>query len=164
MGYISHFVNGKDNDVSAVAVIFDNKNVGKKTGRRKQTGNMVLIERIQEEILIKKSTTIVRHQFPLKLAWGCTAHKVQGMTVNKVVVNLDRTFAPGQAYVALTRVTSKEGLFIETDNSEKLPKNCMLMQMSNQQWKSCQSYFLTSKKLNIRLLTAKKSFFITFKV
>lgn len=63
MGYISHFVNGKDNDVSAVAVIFDNKNVGKKTGRRKQTGNMVLIERIQEEILIKKSTTIVRHQF-----------------------------------------------------------------------------------------------------
>lgn len=30
MGYISHFVNGKDNDVSAVAVIFDNKNVGKK--------------------------------------------------------------------------------------------------------------------------------------
>lgn len=44
------------------------------------------------------------------------------MTVNKVVVNLDRTFAPGQAYVVLTRVT-KEGLFIETDNTEKLPKN-----------------------------------------
>lgn len=34
------------------------------------------------------------------------------MTVDKVVVNLDKTFTPGQAYVALTRVTSKDGLFI----------------------------------------------------
>lgn len=78
MGYIFHFVNGKDNDVSAVAVIFDNKNVGKKNERRKQTGNMVLIERIQEEILIKKSTTIVRHQFPLKLAWGAQHIRFRG--------------------------------------------------------------------------------------
>lgn len=44
------------------------------------------------------------------------------MTLDKVVVNLDKTFAPGQAYVALTRVTSKDGLFIETDNKERLIK------------------------------------------
>lgn len=35
MGYIFHFVNGKDNDVSAVAVIFDNKNVGEKKRKTK---------------------------------------------------------------------------------------------------------------------------------
>lgn len=44
------------------------------------------------------------------------------MTVDKVVVNLDKTFSPGQAYVALTRVTSKNGLYIETDNREKLTR------------------------------------------
>lgn len=35
MGYIFYFVNGKDNDVLVVVVIFDNKNVGKKIGRWK---------------------------------------------------------------------------------------------------------------------------------
>lgn len=44
------------------------------------------------------------------------------MTTEKVVVNLDKTFAPGQAYVALSRVTSKEGLFINTDDSARLQK------------------------------------------
>lgn len=124
MGYISHFVyeDGNKTNVSAVAVIFDSRNVGKTSGKRTKNGNLVLIERAQEEFVVRKSTTCVRHQFPLKLSWACTAHKVQGMTVDKVVVNLDKTFAPGQAYVALTRVTSKDGLFIETDNREKLPR------------------------------------------
>lgn len=44
------------------------------------------------------------------------------MTVDKVVINLDRTFSPGQAYVALSRVTSKEGLFIETNDPQLLNK------------------------------------------
>lgn len=44
------------------------------------------------------------------------------MTVDRVVVDLDRTFCPGQGYVALSRVTSKAGLFIETKGPELLPK------------------------------------------
>lgn len=83
---------------------------------------MVFIERVQEEIK-DRVTTVIRHQFPIRLSWACTAHKVQGMTTNKVVVNLDKAFAPGQGYVALSRVTSKEGLFIDTENPVRLVKN-----------------------------------------
>ncbi|XP_052678330.1 uncharacterized protein LOC128159314 [Crassostrea angulata] len=124
MGNISNFIlkDGNVDHVLAVGVIFDNKNVGKHTGRKTSQGNVVLIERVQEEVVEKKSKSYVRHQFPLRLSWACTAHKVQGMTVDKVVVNLDRTFSAGQGYVALTRVRSKDGLFIETDDVKTLEK------------------------------------------
>ena len=125
MGHVSHFVYRQThsiNTVSAVGVVFDNVKVGRKSGKRTENGNIVLIERVQEDIIEKKTKAVVRHQFPLRLSWACTAHKVQGMTVDKVVVNLDRTFSAGQGYVALSRVTSKEGLFIETNDPTSLTK------------------------------------------
>lgn len=103
------------NEITGISVAFDNQNVGKKVGKRNDSGILeVTIERVEEEINGKGKQKIIRHQFPLQLAWACTAHKVQGMTTMKVVVNLDKIFAPGQAYVALSRVTSKNGLYIET--------------------------------------------------
>ncbi|QTV80660.1 ATP-dependent RecD-like DNA helicase [Microbacterium sp. NIBRBAC000506063] len=52
-------------------------------------------------------------QFPLRLAWAVTIHKSQGKTYDRAIIDLGSgAFAPGQTYVALSRLTSIEGLYL----------------------------------------------------
>lgn len=60
---------------------------------------------IEEEVLGTFS------QFPVRLAWAITVHKSQGLTFSRVVIDFTGgVFAGGQAYVALSRCTSLEGI------------------------------------------------------
>lgn len=54
-------------------------------------------------------------QYPLRLAWALTVHKSQGLTFNKVIIDLGRgAFSSGQSYVALSRCTGLEGLTLKS--------------------------------------------------
>lgn len=55
-------------------------------------------------------------QFPIKLSWGLTIHKSQGMTLDKAEIDLSHAFLPNMGYVALSRLRSIEGLYLKDYN------------------------------------------------
>lgn len=61
---------------------------------------------------IEKQTIGSFTQYPLKLAWAITVHKSQGMTFEKVIININDFTPPGLVYVALSRCTSFGNLII----------------------------------------------------
>ncbi|XP_057302735.1 ATP-dependent DNA helicase PIF1-like [Hydractinia symbiolongicarpus] len=118
--------------------------------------NVTPVSRIEKEIKFNKqnltSPTIKRMQFPLMLSWACTVHKIQGKTFCKIVVCFDlikqRAFHSGQIYVALSLVTSLEGLYLRGTFSRSAIKSDTL---ATEQYNYIREYSkLTSKDAGVQ--------------
>lgn len=81
----------------------------------------VLVEPEQWTIEDENENVLARRiQLPLILAWSLSIHKSQGQTLPKVKVDLKRVFEKGQAYVALSRAVSRNGLQVLNFNKDKI--------------------------------------------
>lgn len=73
-------------------------------------------------------------QYPIRLAWAVTIHKSQGLTFEKAIIDAGQSFAPGQVYVALSRLTNLSGLIL---HSPIQPRSIMvdsrILHFSNQE-------------------------------
>lgn len=81
-----------------------------------ENGNTVTMKPADWQMLDGEEVLAAVSQVPLRCAWAITIHKSQGMTLERAVMDLSRTFAPGMGYVALSRVERLDGLYLDGVN------------------------------------------------
>lgn len=74
----------------------------------------------KEEWYSGEEVVASRVQVPLRHAWAMTVHKSQGLTIQRLAVDMNKFFAPGQGYVALSRGVSLDGLALTNFNPKSI--------------------------------------------
>ena len=130
LGEVVDFVKKANGELQYVLVKFDSEDVGKEYRKkinfdRQYPGkNLTAIKKIEFDFQLREggTSTATAINFPLRLAWATTCHKIQGHTVKnpaKLILDLMCWLQPAMVYVALSRVQCLDQLFILED----LPEN-----------------------------------------
>lgn len=130
-----HYYNGKIGEIhdltsEKIQVIFP------------ETGKIVDVEKFQWENIrytLDKETGQITEEvlgtfvtYPIKLAWAVTVHKSQGLTFKRAIIDVSEAFAPGQIYVALSRLESLEGLVLSEAIVDDFPEqNKRVLEFTN---------------------------------
>ena len=126
-GVIKGFEYGKSNNMpKTVFVHFDSPRIGSKLRSTQSIpskySGCIPIKPHKDTMTVKlnrKAVTLTREQVPLKLSWAVTVHKVQGQTTSQAVISM-KHHTKAMAYVALSRVSSIDGMYLVDYDSTKI--------------------------------------------
>lgn len=128
------FFNGKIGVVSAIS----NEQVQIKCGDRNEPVILEAYTWQNIKYVLNATTNEVEEkvvgtftQYPVRLAWAITVHKSQGLTFDKAIIDIEDAFAPGQIYVALSRLRSLQGLVLTSGiNFNRLGQDDKIVEFS----------------------------------
>ncbi|GME66855.1 unnamed protein product [[Candida] boidinii] len=128
-------------------------------GRRLPLVRFILPDGTTRDVLVESETfsiedefekpIVSRNQIPLILAWSLSIHKSQGQTLSLVEVDLKKCFEKGQAYVALSRATSRRGLQVKNFDRNRIKASGKV--------KTFYSSLITADEANDHLQSAVKT-------
>ena len=124
IGTITNFIQDASGQVTAINVQFNSE--------------ACRIEPVVSKFEVLSKVYVYRKQFPLSLAYGITIHKSQGLILTSCWIDIgNSTFTHGQIYVALSRVTSLEGLHIINFDPKSVSAHNNTIQEYNRLRKKC---------------------------
>ncbi|CAN5354831.1 hypothetical protein BH09PAT4_BH09PAT4_04170 [soil metagenome] len=82
-----------------------------------KNGREITVESHDWSLTEDEKVRATASQLPLRLAWAITIHKSQGMSLDGAIIDLSRSFTPGMGYVALSRVRSMDGVYLQGINN-----------------------------------------------
>jgi len=94
------------------------------------SGKKIYVTTASWEVVDDGKVLASAEQLPLRLAWAITVHKSQGMSLDAALIDLSKSFVPGQGYVALSRLRNLEGLTLLGLNSMALSVDPYVLELN----------------------------------